>query len=372
MKTLTFILFHRFFCNYIIHERMIHLLEENVLKIIHSVSIEIEETRTLPKDLLQVAYEERLFKLFIPEVLGGLSLSLPEAAQVFQETSKADGSFGWLTTIGSGGNMFLENMTESQAKELYSPPDAVIAGSGHPTGEAHSENDGYRVTGEWRYCSGAPYATMFTANTIIHRDGKATEEMRACIFMPDQVEIIEDWDAFGLKGTGSHTIRVTNAFVPENRTFSVMEKQNTLGSSVHSLPFVQFSQVSFAAVCLGISSRFLEEAHSFAKKVKARWSSDKMDSFNHLLNEQQNRFDTVEQSFHKTVEQFWKLHLEDNLSEHELENLSTICLQSADVATDCAVHLFRPMGMEAVMESSPINRAFRDLWTAGQHGFLQN
>lgn len=351
---------------------MIHLLEENVLKIIHSASTEIEETRTLPKDLLQVAYEEQLFKLFIPEVLGGLSLSLPEAAQVFQETSKEDGSFGWLTTIGSGGNMFLENMTESQAKELYSPTNAVIAGSGHPTGEAHTEKDGYRVTGEWRYCSGAPYATMFTANTIIHRDGNATEEMRACIFMPDQVEIIEDWDAFGLQGTSSHTIRVNDVFVQENRTFSVMEKLNTLGSPVHSLPFVQFSQVSFAAVCLGIGARFLDEAHAFAEKVKSRWSSDKMDSFNHLLEDQQRRFEMIEQSFHETLTQFWRLHLEDNLNEQELEDLSSICLESADVATNCAVRLFRPMGMEAVMESSPINRAFRDLWTAGQHGFLQN
>ena len=347
------------------------LLNEEVLQIIHSASNEIEQTRTLPKDVLQVAYEEQVFKLFLPESLGGLGLSLPEAALAFQETATADGSFGWLTTIGSGGNMFLENMTENQAKELFSPTDAVIAGSGYATGVAQAVDGGYQVTGEWRYCSGAPYATMFTANTIIHRNGEASEEMRACIFMPEQVEIIEDWDAFGLQGTGSHTIRVRDVFVPENRTFSVMEKQNSLGSPVHSLPFVQFSQVSFASVCLGIGARFLEETTQFAKNMKTRWNTEKMDAFMQELTAQQANFDTIEQRFHETVETFWSLHLDGDVSDQKLLEVSAVCIESANVATETSVRLFRQLGMHGVMKSSPINRAFRDLWTAGQHGFLQ-
>ena len=332
---------------------------------------EIEQSGTLPTDLLELAYEEGLFKLFLPTSLGGRALSLPEAARVFQEMSTADGSFGWLTTIGSGGNLFLENMSETQAKELFTPAHAVIAGSGHASGDAVVERTGYRVSGEWHYCSGAPHASMFTANTKVWRDGCETDEVRACIFMPDQVDIIQDWDAFGLKGTGSHTIRVKEAFVPFDYTFSVTETQNTLGLPVHSFPFVQFSQVSFAAVCLGLGARFLEEAHLFAEDVKSRWSQQKMDRFMKELHEQQTRFDTVEQSFHETVERFWHMHLEDNLDEQKLETISSVCIECNDVATEATVRLFRLVGMQAVMESSPLNRAFRDLWTAGQHGFLQ-
>ncbi|WP_233505346.1 hypothetical protein [Sporosarcina sp. BI001-red] len=229
------------------------MLSEDLSKIIRTASPEIEQRGTLPEGLLQVAYEEQLFKLFLPKELGGRALSLPEAARVFQDTSFEDGSFGWLTTIGSGGNLFLENMTKTQAKELYSPVNAVIAGSGYATGVAHAYQDGYHVTGEWRYCSGAPYASMFTANTIIWRDGQETEEMRACIFMPDQVEVIEDWNAFGLKGTGSHTIRVKGAFVPHDRTFSIVETQNTLGLPVHSFPFVSIRSIFTSLICRCLS-----------------------------------------------------------------------------------------------------------------------
>lgn len=346
------------------------MLSEDLSKIIRSASSQIEQEGTLPDDLMQVADEEKFFKLFIPEELGGRDLSLPEAARVFQDTSFEDGSFGWLTTIGSGGNLFLENMTEGQAKELFTPADAVIAGSGHATGEAHAGSHGYRVSGEWRYCSGAPYASMFTANTIIWRDGEETEEMRACIFMPDQVEIVEDWNAFGLKGTGSHTIRVKEAFVPFDRTFSVVEKQNSLGSPVHSFPFVQFSQVSFASVCLGLGARFLEEAHTLAERAKSQWTAEKSATTVRLLDEQQTRFNEAVQLFHTAVERRWDMHLNGRLDDHELKQLSAVCMETTDIAVDCAVQLFRRLGMAAVLEDSPVNRAFRDLWTAGQHGFL--
>ncbi len=347
------------------------MLEENVKKIVRSASLDIEQQHTLPDDVLQIVYDEKLFKLFLPETLGGRGLSLPDAVRVFEEAAAADGSFGWLVTIGSGGNMFLENMTGLQAEELFTPADAVIAGSGQPTGEAHEEDGGYRVSGEWHYCSGAPYASMFTANTMIWQDGTATEEVRACIFLPDQVEIIEDWNAFGLRGTASHTIRVHDAFVPRERTFSVTDKQNAVGLPVHNFPFVQFSQVSFAAVCLGLTSRFLEEAHLLAERSKPHWSSEKVAVTMRLLKEQQHRFSEAEQLFHTAVSRRWDMHLDGRLDEHELEQLSAVCIESADIATDCAVQLFRRLGMQAVLESTPANRAFRDLWTAGQHGFLQ-
>lgn len=347
------------------------MLDKNVTKIIRSASLDIEQLRTLPDDVLQIAYDEKLFKLFLPESLGGHGLSLPEAAHVFEAAAAADGSFGWLVTIGSGGNMFLENMSGQQAEERFTPEDAVIAGSGHATGEAHEEDGGYRVSGEWRYCSGSSYASMFTANTMIWRDGTETDEMRACIFLPDQVEIIEDWNAFGLRGTASHTIRVNDAFIPRERTFSITDKQNALGLPVHSFPFVQFSQVSFAAVCLGIASRFLEESQLLAERSKPYWSSEKVAVTMRLLKDQQHRFNEAKQLFHTAVSRRWDMHLDGKLDEHELEQLSAVCIESADIATDCAVQLFRPLGMQAVVETSSVNRAFRDLWTAGQHGFLQ-
>ena len=55
------------------------------------------------------------------------------------------------------------------------------------------------------------------------------------LIMPDQYEIIDTWQAEGLKGTGSKDIKVVDAFVPEHRTIKSMEMggKNPPGSALH-------------------------------------------------------------------------------------------------------------------------------------------
>ncbi|SES14317.1 hypothetical protein SAMN04487944_12011 [Gracilibacillus ureilyticus] len=125
---------------------------------------EIETTKALPDSVLDIIYKKKLFKLFVSESLGGRAMDLPTALKIFQEASSIDGNFGWAITIGSGGGMFSPCFREDIAKDSFSPDNAVIAGSGHPGGKAVRTEQGYLVTGEWKFCSGSPYATIFTAN----------------------------------------------------------------------------------------------------------------------------------------------------------------------------------------------------------------
>lgn len=330
----------------------------------------IEELGTLPDELLQFSFEHNLFKCFVPIALGGKMLELPEAVHIFQEASALDGSFGWLVTIGSGGNMFVPNFKEQTCEELFSPKEAVIAGSAHSTAVSIKTDGGYLVTGEWKYCSGASYASMFTANSKLEN----TEEVITCIFTADQVEVLNDWDAFGLKGTGSHSIRVENAFVPYERTFDLMKQANDYASDVHTFPFVQFSQSSFAAVCLGIGQSFFEETLEILESNKERWSSEKntkYDLISSLINEELLKFKQIEKEFYASLNKLWQTHTSgDTLKEADLTNFSTLCKASTEITLYSANRLLRYFGMEAVMQSSRLNRIWRNLHTASQHVFL--
>ncbi|WP_233505348.1 hypothetical protein [Sporosarcina sp. BI001-red] len=106
--------------------------------------------------------------------------------------------------------------------------------------------------------------------------------------------------------------------------------------------------------------------------AKSRWNAEKIAGTVRLLQEQQTRFNDAEQLFHTAIDRRWDMHLNGRLDDHELDQLSAVCMESSNIATDCAVQLFRRLGMQAVLETSPVNRAFRDLWTAGQHGFLSH
>lgn len=353
------------------HLKEIAVFRDKDVQMIRKQSRQTEEAGTVSPEILDFMYEEKLFKLFVPEELGGRMLSLPEALRVFQQASHIDGAFGWLVTIGSGGGMFVPALQERSAQELFSPKEAVLAGSGHPTGRAVKAGGGYEVTGEWRYCSGAPFASFFTANAVL----ADANEIRSFVFMPEQVEVIHDWRAFGLKGTGSHTIKAHKAFVPEDRTFSLLERQNSYCGPVHSFPFLPFSAASFAAVCLGISDHFFEEAKLLAEDNRTYWSAGESDRYRFVLaqlEQQEQKVAEIIEDFHQKGDSVWSDHATGNeIAEADLQEYTETSKRVASTVIQAADSLIRLFGMEAVMETSAINRVWRDLHTVGQHTFLK-
>lgn len=347
--------------------------DENI-QMIRNEHHNFEKTKQISNNILKLIYDQKLFKLFVSKDLGGEMLELPDAVKIFQEASRIDGNFGWIVTIGSGGGMFAPNMTKETAKYFYSPKEAVIAGSGFPAGVAKPTEKGYIINGQWFYCSGSQYANCFTATCIVDNKTENKEEIIAVALNPDEVKIIENWDAFGLKGTSSHTIEVVNEFIPNDRVFSVLESQNSFGGLVHTFPFMMFSEASFGAISLGISKHFLEEVNSILEKNKANWqsgSNNRYDMLKNKLIEEENRWETANNYFHEIIQSSWNKHIQgDELTEELKIKFSTISKRSVTTTIKCVDNLYRYLGMQVVMESNTLNQIWRDLHTASQHTFL--
>ncbi|MVP01855.1 acyl-CoA dehydrogenase [Paenibacillus sp. N10] len=329
----------------------------------------METEGAVTENVLQLIYKHKLFKLFVPRELGGRMASLPEAVRIFVECSRIDGSFGWLVNIGSGGGFFASLMESHVAHSVYMSPEAVIAGSGAPSGVAKRVDGGYIVNGSWKYCSGSTHATVFTANCIVEPEVDeqqgAQPEIRSFVLMPEQIEIHRDWNAFGLKATASHTIMTKEAFVPEERTFLLAELKGYGEEPVYQYPFLPFAQASFAAVSLGIAKHFLEEARELILlKKRDAHVLEKLERQEGLLKER-------EAMFLEAVEQSWNELLQDQqLTEASRQEVSAECLLTARTALACGLELFPFLGLSAAMQDSAVNRAWRDLQTACQHALL--
>lgn len=341
------------------------------IKMIRDESKEMDQTGQISSNLLQFIYDHQLFKLIVPEELGGKMLDLPSAAKVFQDASYIDGNFGWAVTIGVGGGMFVPNMSEQAMEACYQPSNAVIAGSGFPAGAAKPVENGYIINGKWFYCSGAQFATTFTASCIVENE---KEEMLAFAFNPEQVDIMEDWNAFGLRGTSSHSIQITDQFVPKERVFSVFEHQNEFGGPVHTFPFAMFAETSFAAITLGIGQHFLEEVSDLLDENKQRWEKGPVNRYALLKNKLDNekeRWLKANNTFHDMLKKVWDRHMQsEEITETQQQEFSTVAKRCATTSIHCANNLFRHVGMQAVMENNSLNLIWRDLHTAGQHMFL--
>jgi len=353
--------------------------KEQEIQTIREQALGMDKHGQVTPDVLNTIYDHRLFHLFVPDVLEGRMTTLPDATRIFQESARIDGNLGWLVTIGAGGGFFAALMSPDISRRVFARREAVIAGSGMPTGTARQVDGGYIVTGSWKYCSGSTYATTFTANAVIQQgstlqdaSGEPTAdqgepEIRSFIMNPDQIVIQQDWNAFGLRATGSHTISAVEAFVPDEMTFSLTEMKGYENEPIYRYPFLPFAQVSFASVAIGIAEHFLEAAESLAVK---RGSSSHVIG---KLNENKAAFLLSVANFFKRVEASWaELIANGALSNVTETQVTSQSIETAHAALSCGQQLFPLFGLSAAMEDSEINRCWRDLQTACSHALLRS
>lgn len=324
---------------------------------------EIEQLGKIPQDILEWIYDLKLFKLVLPAELGGQPTPLPELLRIFDELSAIDGSLGWLVHIGAAGGFFAPSFTKETAYELFSPREAVIAGSGFPAGRAQRVDGGYKVSGRWMYASGAQYATLFTASAVC-TEGKGVGEecVRAFAFFPSDVHVIDDWNAFGLRGTASNTFVVEDVFVPDTRVFNVGETLWPVADPLFRVPFDILAATTIASVSIGLTRRFFELAQSMPQ-----W--DRLGERQRLaVQAQDNR-----RLFYMIADDAWsRIAAGEQFDTSELRRVVRMIQRLVDDSVIAVQSVFSYLGMRALWHSEPINRVYRDVQTASQHAYLRN
>src|SRR5882724_11660922 len=147
------------------------IIESGLINSLRETIAEAEEIGQLHPDQLAIIYNQQWFNLFVPEKYNGLEYALPQALQIEEALAWVDGSLGWTVTLCAGANWFIGFLDPELAQKLFSNKEVCLAGSGRPSGIAKMNENGYEITGIWKYATGAPHATAFTANCVIERNG---------------------------------------------------------------------------------------------------------------------------------------------------------------------------------------------------------
>jgi alkylation response protein AidB-like acyl-CoA dehydrogenase len=261
-------------------------------------------------------------------------------------------------------------MQPQTAGKVFSGNRSLIAGSGAPTGVARQVKGGYRVTGNWWYCSGIPYATSYTANVFINNK---RERLKAFTFEPKQAKIHKDWNAFGMKATESHSFSVKDVFVPEEMTFDLSITDLFYKHPIYSYPFLQFAETSFASLSLGLCRHFFEEANTMLKENRKTWSFNegRMEFVKKMIEMKEKELNNASAGFYKIADASWKEIVKQNrLSAKTQSEISKTSKRASRVVLDCVDTVIQYLGMNAVMERSTINRVWRDTHTACHHILL--
>lgn len=240
--------------------------------IIREHALDAEQAGRMSATVIDALLERGLFRLWVPEAYGGVEIDLVSALRVYEILSEADGAAGWTVMIGAGAGWFGGFLDPVAATEIFAPAEAVIAGSGAPTGIACPEPGGYRVSGRWSYASGAHHATWFTANCSVEgrksADGSGAPLIRSIAVPAAAVRIHETWSVTGMRGTGSDDIEIEDIFVPDTHVFSAFDDAPREAGPLYRVPFATIAELAFAAVALGVARNAMHEFRELARNKR--------------------------------------------------------------------------------------------------------
>ena len=343
---------------------------------IRHAAAEAEQLRDLHPDQLTTIRSGRWFNMFVPKEYCGLELSLPEGVRIEECLSWADGSTGWVITLCSGAAWFVGFLNATVAKEFFSDASACFAGSGAPSGTAETIENGYEVSGHWKYASGSLHATAFTANCVLAKDGAPVlgtdgiPMIRSFLFKKEEVTLNKRWNGMGMIATGSHEFLVEKIQVPHNRSFIIDPKHAALKHALYQYPFLQLAETTLTANLSGMAIRFIDLCEPiFEDRIKYKQYSNAETLFlRKKLSAATQTINECRQSFYDHLDWSWNVLAEKkNIPDAQLRELSNSSQALARISRLVVDDLYQYCGLLAANSGTEINRVWRNFHTACQH-----
>jgi indole-3-acetate monooxygenase len=341
---------------------------------------EAETIRTMPADLAARVKEAGLFRLSLPAALGGWEADPITIFETIEQLSYADGSGGWTVLIGCSPVFMAWLDPAVAAKLLDGNPDICSTGVFAPLGRAVPDGAGsFRVDGRWPCNSGCPHSEWFLTGVIV-TDGdhprllpSARPDWRFAWFPSTEGEIIENWDAAGLRGTGSHDVAAHGITVPEELTCAPMFEPARHDGPLYRLSFFNLLSAHMSGFPAGVARRALDEFVAVAgQKHRGPSLSSIADDpvVQHRLGAVDGDLRAARAFFIDSIGEAWEtVRTGANCS---LQQRATVmsASQALHRSAVAAVDAMLPLaGASAIYTDNPIQRCSRDLHAASQHIF---
>lgn len=321
----------------------------------------------VPRDMIERFKEVGIYRAATPKCFGGDALAPGLFLRMIERISEADGSAGWVASFGSAG-VYLAALPPQTLAEIYADsPDLVFAGGLFPLQPAEAVDGGWQVNGTWKFASGCKGADLIGVGI-----GAAGGKPRTAVFRADQVDIIENWDVVGLKGTGSHDLRVTDKHIDERWTF-IRGGAATIDEPLFRYPSIAYAAQVLAVVNLGLARAALDEVSRMAAGSGITGAPKMADRAYVRIEiaKAEAQLAAARGFFYGATEQVWNSILAGNpvtAEQTSLLRLSAIHVSQAGAAVVQSAYSLA--GTTAIYLRHPLQRYLRDSMVVTQHAFL--
>ncbi len=222
---------------------------------------------------------EGLLALAVPVELGGMGATVRQVALAQRVLARFDGSTALATAMHQHVVCFTawryrRGLSGAEATLRRVAEEGIVlvsTGGGdftRPHGEATRVEGGYRVSGRKAFASLAPVGTVMSTMFAFDDPEQGRRVLNLAVpFASEGVQVLDDWDAHGMRGTGSDTVVLDEVFVPDERVLAdrphgVIDPPLQVICSI-AMPII-------AAVYLGVA----EGAHAAAVAAVASRAED--------------------------------------------------------------------------------------------------
>ncbi len=328
-----------------------------------------DHERRLPDVVFNALADAGLFRLWLPETLGGPECSPFEFMTIVEAASVLDGSVGWL--VGNGGGMSRVGgyLPEAVVCEWFADPRAFVVSATGAVGTAQRTDGGYLVTGRWPFGSGAHHATRFMGLASAKTAEGHEQPTICCYFNRTSVTIHDTWQVSGLRGTGSCDFEVCDAFVPSDHTHPVTDFQAAHPALLYRLPGRSAFSWTVSTVPLGIArgaiSAFVELA---GRKTRSALLLRDREGVQATVGRAEALYGAARAFLHEAMAEL--MAATDSGGDRLVQAkvlLKVACAHAAESAVRIVDMLAADAGSAAIFESGTLERSVRDVHAAVKH-----
>jgi alkylation response protein AidB-like acyl-CoA dehydrogenase len=317
-----------------------------------------------------------LFGVVLPRILGGSELGFETLVRVTAEIAAACGSSGWVYGVLAGHSWLINLFPIEAQREIYQNPAALISTLFRFGGEVLPVPGGYQLTaGEGRFCSGIDHADWVIVGSQVLQERRP--EARFFVIPRSVItEVVDDWHVAGMRGTGSKTIRVAQAFIPEHHSVSAADMAagsagaKFHGAPIYRMPWRGIAPYSLIGVPLGVARGAVASFAESLRKSTADFTAEQ-------LAEQSSTFARlgvaaadVDAAFATVIENARRLDAAEDPADITADQYARVPRDwsyAAQRSRNAVASLFEAAGGGAAYDSSDIQRLWRDANASAQH-----
>ncbi len=336
-------------------------------------SAEFEQARRLPADVSDAMAKAGIYRMFVPQSLGGSETSPLVSSQVFETLAQGDAACGWVAFIAATSGSSLARIETSAAKQMFASPQTMLAGVFAPNGKAVKSGEDYILNGQWQWGSGTQNADWVLAGSMVidpEQPADAKPRAHMCLVPKDAIEFLDTWHSTGLRGTGSTDFKLTDHQVPSAHIVG-LEVRKMPDTPLFQFPNFTLLALGIGAVSMGIARAALNEFVDLAQQKKRISSSSTIAERSHTqmqIATAEAKLRSARAFYYDSVEQAWERALAGNTVDvdqrRNLRLATTHAVMASAEVVDCAYNL---AGGVSVYQSSNLQRHFRDIHVATQH-----